>query len=792
MPPNTFEAEIFSFPHTYTKLTFGTAGIKKLDKVISTYKIPDGEQIVAYMKGTIPLFGLTTEGTIITDCALYIHPCHDDWAATNRFPFSEICRYAVYMKDPKSDVYLARAEQVNTILGCTLFGKSVGGMELTQFIRSLQAVLLEKYDWAREQKRRSIQQLFAAVQTSMKHGRISDDQLMMLDNFGLAGDDAFSAKLLRAEDLYRSCNSESYDSFVNALPYLYITGYGYATTVGSCWLAPLVEAGEGVNMSFLVKRQSKEKILSKIAQTTMVNRSRMRDVGDTRQDYEELDSAINSGLYLKDVMNRQGEDFYYMHTLIEVTAPDPETLEQRATEVEKLCVSVDMIARRCDYKNEQAFLSSLPILALDPDIERKARRNALTSGVAAAFPFASYELSDHNGIFLGLNLYNRSPVFLDPYDDYKYTNGNWWIGGSTGAGKTVTLQCLGGRLRQQGKRVIIIAPKKGHEFRPLCEKLGGLYLRMSPSSKDCPNLMAIRRKSLDSYAKLKNIAARDDSVLADKISQLIIWFALKKKDLSEEDKSRLDSSLVEVYGRYGITFDNSSIVDENGDFRTMPIISDWYDVLSQNPDTRYLSVVLSRYVTGSAAAMASRNNIDLDNKYIVLDLSGMPDDMIADGTFWATSIAYDLIMSCESDLSALLADELWSLVGATANPQAAGFVLEMVKTIRGLGGIAVTSTQGMQDLFGLDGGSYGKGILDASRIKLVMQMEEQEARLIQDKLNLSEDEVRQITRFRRGEGLLCIGYNHVPVAFHTTPKEYEAITTSPTDLRRGRSEYGDE
>ena len=137
--------------------------------------------------------------------------------------------------------------------------------------------------------------------------------------------------------------------------YLYITGYGYTTTVGSCWLTPLVEAGEGVNLNFLVERQPKEKILSKIAQTTMVNRSRMREVGDTRQDYEELDSAISSGLYLKDVMNRQGEDFYYMHTLIEVTASDPETLEQRMTEVEKLCVSVDMIARRCDYKNEQAF-----------------------------------------------------------------------------------------------------------------------------------------------------------------------------------------------------------------------------------------------------------------------------------------------------------------------------------------------------------------------------------------------------------------------------------------------------
>lgn len=570
--------------------------------------------------------------------------------------------------------------------------------------------------------------------------------------------------------------------------YLYITGYGYSTTVGNGWLSPLVEAGEGVSLNFIIKRQPKDKTLSKISQTTMINRSRMRDVGDTRSDYEELDSAIASGLYLKDVMNRQGEDFYYMHTIIEVTAEDAETLEQRVTAVEQLCVSVDMIARRCDYKQEQAFLSTLPVLALDADVERKSRRNALTSGVAASFPFASYELSDKNGVFLGINMYNKTPVFLDPYDDYKYTNGNWWIGGSSGAGKTFTLLTLSGRLRQQGKRVIVIAPKKGHEFRPLCEKLGGLYLRMSPSSKDCPNLMAIRRASLDSYAHLKNLTARDDSVLADKISRLIIWFSLKKRDLNEEDKSRLDSSLVECYQRYGINFDNRSLLDGAGEFKEMPILADWYDVLQKNPETKHLAVVLARYVTGSAAAMGGRNDISLDNKFIVLDISGLSDDMIADGTFWATDVAYDLIMNAGSELSALLADELWSLVGASSNPQAAGFVLEMVKTIRGLGGIAVTSTQGMQDLFGLEGGKYGKGILDSSRIKLIMQMEEQEARLIQDVLNLSEDEVRQITRFRRGEGLLCIGYNHVPIAFHASQQEYDIITTSPTDLHRRAKE----
>lgn len=563
--------------------------------------------------------------------------------------------------------------------------------------------------------------------------------------------------------------------------YLYITGYGYSTTVGSCWLAPLVEAGEGVNVSFSFTRQNREKILSKIAQTTMLNRSRMRDVGDTRQDYEELDSAITSGLYLKDVMNRQGEDFYYMHTLIEVVADDPDTLEQRVTAVEKLCVSVDMIARRCDYANEQGFLSTLPLVTLDADIERRSRRNALTTGVAAAFPFVSYEHSDRNGIFLGLNLYNKSPVFLDPYDDYKYTNGNWWIGGNSGAGKSVTLQCLAGRLREQGKRVVCVIPKKGHEFRPNCEQLGGLYLRLSPSSRDCPNIMAIRRRTLDAYAGIQELAARDDSVLADKISRLIIWYSLQKKDLTEEDKNYLDASLVECYDRYGITFDNASVVDENGAFKEMPIIPDWYNVLLEKPETKHLAVVLTRYVTGSAAAMGRRNHISIDNKYIVLDTSGMPDDLILPGIYWAIDVANDIIMNAGGELSALIADELWSLVGAGSNPLAAAYVQEMVKTIRGLGGIAITSTQGMQDLFSLEGGKYGKGILDSSRIKFVMQMEEQEARLIQQILNLSEEEVRQITRFRRGEGLLCIGYNHVPVAFHVTKKEYDAITTSPTD-----------
>ena len=97
-------------------------------------------------------------------------------------------------------------------------------------------------------------------------------------------------------------------------------------------------------------------------------------------------------------------------------------------------------------------MSTLPVLALDPDIERKSRRNALTSGVAASFPFASYELSDKNGVFLGINMYNKTPVFLDPYDDYKYTNAQLVDrAGPPVPARPSRCSTLSGRLRQAGE-----------------------------------------------------------------------------------------------------------------------------------------------------------------------------------------------------------------------------------------------------------------------------------------------------------------------------------------------------
>jgi len=48
---------------------------------------------------------------------------------------------------------------------------------------------------------------------------------------------------------------------------------------------------------------------------------------------------------------------------------------------------------------------------------------------------------------------------------------------------------------------------------------------------------------------------------------------------------------------------------------------------------------------------------------------------------------------------------------------------------------------------------------------------------------LNRSRMRDMADTRQDFEELCIGYNHVPIAFYATQKEYDVITTSPTDLQ---------
>lgn len=137
------------------------------------------------------------------------------------------------------------------------------------------------------------------------------------------------------------------------------------------WTSILVNAGEGIDVDFYFFREPKERIQAKLGQQIRINRSRLKDTSDTNSDFDDFESAIRSGYFLKEGLANY-EDFYYCNTLVTITADTLENLEWRISEVRRLMVSQDMDIRICRFRQEQALLSILPLCSLNKSSLRRA------------------------------------------------------------------------------------------------------------------------------------------------------------------------------------------------------------------------------------------------------------------------------------------------------------------------------------------------------------------------------------------------------------------------------------
>ena len=564
--------------------------------------------------------------------------------------------------------------------------------------------------------------------------------------------------------------------------YLMVPSSGYNPRVVAGWTSILVNAGEGIDVDFYFQREPKERIQTKLGQQIRINRSRIKDASDTNTDFDDIEGAIKSGYYLKQGLSNY-EDFYYASILVTVTADTLENLEWRIAEVRRLMVSQDMDIRPCLFRQEQAMQMVMPICKLNKTLFERSKRNMLTSAAASCYPFTSYEMSDENGILLGVNKHNNSLVIVDIFNSRVYKNANMAILGTSGAGKTFTMQLMALRMRRKGTQVFIIAPLKGHEFLRACKNVGGEFISISPASKQCINIMAIRRVDQTANAIIDGVV-NENSILARKIQQLHIFFSLLIPDMNHEEKQLLDEALIRTYAEKGITHDNDSLIDPDdpSKYKTMPLLEDVYNILMSSSDTKRLGNILNRLVHGSAKTFNQHTNVDLSNPYTVLDISELTGDLLTVGMFVALDFVWDKAKEDRTKEKAIFIDEIWQLVGAGSNSMAAEFCLEIFKIIRGYGGAAIAATQDLNDFFALDGGKYGKGIINNAKTKIVLNLEDDEAIRVQDALKLTDTEIANITRFERGNGLISTNSNHITVEFKASALEKQLITTDRYEL----------
>ena len=571
--------------------------------------------------------------------------------------------------------------------------------------------------------------------------------------------------------------------------FLYVKADGYPGSVRAGWMSMLINAGEGIDVDVHLRRESRSKTIDKVAQRIRLNRTKIKGIQDTSTDYEELTNSIQAGYYIKNGLANNNEDLFYMSVFITVSAKTLDEMLWRKQQIVDMMKSMDMQLSDCRFQQEAALRSVMPFLYIEPHLEKKSKRNVLTSGAASTYIFTSFEMSDDSGVLLGVNQHNNSLCVVDLFNTRKHKNANLNIIGTSGAGKTFTLQLLALRMRMRGIQCFTIAPIKGHEFHRACHRIGGSFVKIAPGSPHCINVMEIRH-TVSPEATLidEDSPIEDVSMLARKIQQLMIFFSLLIPDMTNEEEQLLDEAFLKTYADFGITHDNDSLYEDMNavppKMKPMPILGDLYKNLQGNKMTERIAVILSRFVTGSAQSFNRQTNVDLSNKFIVIDLSELKGKLLPVGMVIALDYIWDKIKSDITEKKAVIIDEIWQLVGASSNKMAAEFCLTIFKTIRGFGGAAVAATQDLSDFFGLDDGRYGRAIINNSQNKIVLNLEYDEAEYVKEVLKLSKTELRSITRFERGEALVCSGNNKVPVMVKASKSEQEMITTDRAELQK--------
>ena len=202
-------------------------------------------------------------------------------------------------------------------------------------------------------------------------------------------------------------------------------------------LKNLIDTNINLNISIFYEKKDTYKTIKDLTYHIGNIGVELQENNQNRQDIDIASFSYNDAKYIRKEMQINNEEMYNMYIYLTVFSKDKKELEYLLNKIEGLAQSRGIQTRRAYFREEQGYLSSLPLMINHSDIKNTAKRNILTSGLVSTYPFISSSIFDEDGIFIGTNINNNSLVFIDRYDTEKYKNANMCIFGTSGARKII-------------------------------------------------------------------------------------------------------------------------------------------------------------------------------------------------------------------------------------------------------------------------------------------------------------------------------------------------------------------
>ena len=530
-------------------------------------------------------------------------------------------------------------------------------------------------------------------------------------------------------------------------------------------LKSLIETNINMNISIFYEKCDTTKVLKELTYNIGSVGVELKQSNENRQDFDIAAFTYNDAKYIRKEIQINNEEMYFIYIYLNLFSDDKKELLYNLDKVEGILQSRGLQTRRANFRQEEIFVSCLPLLENSQMLKEIGKRNILTSSLVSTYPFISSSIFEEKGIYIGNNMYNNSLILIDRYNTNKYKNANMCIFGTSGAGKSFYTKLIILRNSLLEIEQYVIDPER--EYIKLANNLNGTIIKIGPTSENYINIFDIRKESIEE---------NEHGYLATKIGKLIGFFNLIFGEVNEEEKAILEEKIIELYKTKNINFNDKSLYKKKK-FKTtkdMPILEDFYNILDDEK-TKKFKIKLIPFIKGSLKFFNNYTNIELNKSLIIADVYELGEDNMKYGMYLFTELFWDKIKINRKIKKAIYLDEIWRLIGVTSNKEVAKFIYKIFKTIRKYGGSSVAITQDISDIFSLENGTYGKSILNNSSIKTFFSLEEENINLLSQYSNLSEKEKIEIKSLRRGECLTFVGDEHILVKVEASEFEKKII-----------------
>lgn len=384
-------------------------------------------------------------------------------------------------------------------------------------------------------------------------------------------------------------------------------------------------------------------------------------------------------------------------------------------------------------------------------------RTLTTESLAVFMPFKVQEITENNGIYYGQNAISNNMIIANRTN---LMNGNSFILGVSGSGKSFTSKCEITNLMLNGDAdIIIIDPER--EYSPLVKALGGEIIDISATSKNHINAM-------DLNEEYGGDDKEDPLILKSEFIMSLCEQLMGGVMLGSKEKSLIDRCAKNVYRNYR----------KRGYQGKVPTLKEFRANLLKQPEqeAQDIALAIELFTDGSLNTFAKETNVDVNSKLICYDILELGKQLMPIGMLVVLDSILNRITSnrAKGKKTFVFIDEIYLLF---KHDYSADFLFTLWKRVRKYGAYCTGITQNVDDLLQ---SHTARTMLANSEFIIMLNQATTDRVKLAELLGISDTQLSYITNVEAGRGLMKVGSSLVPfVNKFPHNKLYKLMSTKP-------------